>query len=77
MKADKTTVFDLFDRQRQYAVPLYQRQYVWPLEGIKTVPGTAVRLASQFRRGTVCHGFITKKELWRPHDGDEWRVAAA
>lgn len=32
MKPDKTTVYDLFDRQRRYAVPLYQRQYVWTEE---------------------------------------------
>jgi uncharacterized protein with ParB-like and HNH nuclease domain len=29
MKADKISVYDLFDRQRRYAVPLYQRAYVW------------------------------------------------
>lgn len=29
MKPDKTSVYDLFDRQRRYEVPLYQRQYVW------------------------------------------------
>ena len=29
MKPDKTSIYDLFDRQRRYAVPLYQRQYVW------------------------------------------------
>lgn len=33
MKPDKTTVFDLFYNQRQFAVPLFQRPYVWTLEG--------------------------------------------
>jgi len=32
MKPDKTTVYDLFYNQRQFAVPLYQRPYVWTLE---------------------------------------------
>ena len=29
MKPDKLTVFDLFDKQRQYTVPLFQRSYRW------------------------------------------------
>ena len=29
MRADRLTVFDLFDKQRRYLVPLYQRGYVW------------------------------------------------
>lgn len=33
MKPDKISIYDLFDRQRRYAVPLYQRQYVWTEEG--------------------------------------------
>ena len=33
MKPDKISIYDLFDRQRRYAVPLYQRQYVWTQEG--------------------------------------------
>src|SRR5687767_3487347 len=33
MKPDKISIYDLFDRQRRYAVPLYQRQYVWTLKG--------------------------------------------
>lgn len=32
MKPDKTTIYDLFYNQRQFAVPLYQRPYVWTLE---------------------------------------------
>jgi hypothetical protein len=32
MKPDKTSIFDLFYNQRQFAVPLYQRPYVWTLE---------------------------------------------
>jgi uncharacterized protein with ParB-like and HNH nuclease domain len=32
MKPDKTTVYEFFDRQRRYEVPLYQRQYVWTLD---------------------------------------------
>lgn len=32
MKPDKTTVYDLFYNQRQFAVPLYQRPYVWTLQ---------------------------------------------
>lgn len=32
MKPDKTTLYDLFYNQRQFAVPLYQRPYVWTLE---------------------------------------------
>ena len=33
MRPDKISIYDLFDRQRRYAVPLYQRQYVWTQEG--------------------------------------------
>lgn len=29
MKTDKATVFDLFEKQRRYLVPLFQRGYVW------------------------------------------------
>ena len=29
MRPSKQTLFDLFDRQRRYAVPLFQRPYVW------------------------------------------------
>jgi uncharacterized protein with ParB-like and HNH nuclease domain len=29
LRPDKVSVYDLFDKQRQYGVPLYQRQYVW------------------------------------------------
>jgi hypothetical protein len=29
MKPDKLTVHDLFQRERRYTVPLYQRSYVW------------------------------------------------
>ena len=29
MKPDKLTVFELFDKQRQYTVPLFQRSYRW------------------------------------------------
>ena len=32
MKPDKTSVYDLFYNQRRFAVPLYQRTYVWSLE---------------------------------------------
>lgn len=32
MKPDKLTVHDLFQRERRYVVPLYQRPYVWGLE---------------------------------------------
>jgi hypothetical protein len=32
MKPDKTSVYDLFYNQRRFAVPLYQRPYVWSLE---------------------------------------------
>jgi hypothetical protein len=33
MKTDKITVFDLFERQRRYLVPIFQRGYVWTKEG--------------------------------------------
>jgi uncharacterized protein with ParB-like and HNH nuclease domain len=29
MKTDKITVFDLFEKQRRYLVPIFQRGYVW------------------------------------------------
>lgn len=29
MRPDKISVYELFDKQRRYAVPLYQRPYVW------------------------------------------------
>ena len=32
MKPDKLTVHDLFQRERRYVVPLYQRSYVWNFE---------------------------------------------
>jgi hypothetical protein len=32
MKPDKTTIYDLFYNQRQFAVSLSQRPYVWTLE---------------------------------------------
>ena len=32
MKPDKLTVHDLFQRERRYVVPLYQRAYVWSQE---------------------------------------------
>lgn len=32
MKPDKISIFDLFYNQRQFAVPLYQRPYVWTLD---------------------------------------------
>jgi uncharacterized protein with ParB-like and HNH nuclease domain len=32
MKPDKLTVHDLFQRERRYVVPLYQRSYVWNLD---------------------------------------------
>lgn len=32
MKPDKMTVYDLFQRERRYVVPLYQRPYVWTEE---------------------------------------------
>lgn len=33
MKTDKITVFDLFEKQRRYLVPIFQRGYVWNREG--------------------------------------------
>jgi uncharacterized protein with ParB-like and HNH nuclease domain len=33
MKTDKTTVYELFEKQRRYVVPLFQRGYVWTREG--------------------------------------------
>jgi uncharacterized protein with ParB-like and HNH nuclease domain len=33
MKTEKVTVFDLFEKQRRYLVPLYQRGYVWTRAG--------------------------------------------
>ena len=33
MKTDKITVTDLFEKQRRYLIPLFQRGYVWTLEG--------------------------------------------
>lgn len=33
MKPDKFTVFELFERERRYLVPLYQRPYVWEQDG--------------------------------------------
>jgi len=32
MKTDKITVFDLFEKQRRYLVPIFQRGYVWSKE---------------------------------------------
>jgi uncharacterized protein with ParB-like and HNH nuclease domain len=32
MKTDKITIFDLFETQRRYLVPIYQRGYVWNKE---------------------------------------------
>jgi uncharacterized protein with ParB-like and HNH nuclease domain len=32
MKLDKLTVHDLFQKERRYVVPLYQRCYVWTRE---------------------------------------------
>lgn len=32
MKTDKTTIYDLFQMQRRYVVPLFQRGYVWTQE---------------------------------------------
>lgn len=32
MKTDKITVFDLFEKQRRYLVPIFQRGYVWTKE---------------------------------------------
>lgn len=33
MKTEKITVFDLFEKQRRYLVPLFQRGYVWSKAG--------------------------------------------
>ena len=32
MKTDKITVFTLFETQRRYLVPIFQRGYVWTKE---------------------------------------------
>lgn len=32
MKPDKLTVHEIFERERRYVVPLYQRAYVWTQE---------------------------------------------
>ena len=32
MKTDKITIFDLFEKQRHYLVPIFQRGYVWTKE---------------------------------------------
>jgi len=32
LKTDKITVFDLFEKQRRYLVPIFQRGYVWTKE---------------------------------------------
>jgi uncharacterized protein with ParB-like and HNH nuclease domain len=32
MKTDKITIFDLFEKQRRYLVPIFQRGYVWKKE---------------------------------------------
>ena len=32
MRSSKQSVFELFDRQRRYVVPLFQRPYVWNRE---------------------------------------------
>jgi uncharacterized protein with ParB-like and HNH nuclease domain len=32
MRADKITVFELFEKQRRYLVPIFQRGYVWKME---------------------------------------------
>jgi uncharacterized protein with ParB-like and HNH nuclease domain len=29
MKPDKSSIHDLFQKERRYTVPLYQRAYVW------------------------------------------------
>lgn len=33
MKTDRVTVFELFEKQRRYLVPIFQRGYVWTKEG--------------------------------------------
>jgi hypothetical protein len=33
LKTDKITIFDLFEIQRRYLVPIFQRGYVWTMEG--------------------------------------------
>ena len=32
MKPDRLTVHDIFQKERRYVVPLYQRSYVWSCE---------------------------------------------
>jgi uncharacterized protein with ParB-like and HNH nuclease domain len=32
MKPEKLTVYQLFERQQRYVVPLFQRPYVWDKE---------------------------------------------
>lgn len=31
MKTDKITIFELFEKQKRYLVPIFQRGYVWTL----------------------------------------------
>ena len=57
METNKTALFDLFRRERQYRVPLFQRQYVWseetqwePLWNDIANRAQAVREASERRK---------------------------
>ena len=58
MKPDKTTVYDLFYNQRQFAVPLYQRPYVWTLEA-QWQP-----LWQDIDDKAVCGGGVHRPELY-------------
>ncbi|HEY1305396.1 MAG TPA: DUF262 domain-containing protein, partial [Vicinamibacterales bacterium] len=52
MKPDKTSIYDLFDRQRRYAVPLYQRPYVWTKDlQWRPLWGDVCEKAAQVQRG--------------------------
>ena len=46
MKTDKTTIFDLFQKQLRYLVPPFQRGYVWDEQKQWTPLRTATTLAA-------------------------------
>jgi hypothetical protein len=53
MRPDKISIYDLFDRQRRYAVPLYQRQYEWTQEGQRSAAPFSNRDWSKEKRQVI------------------------
>ncbi|MCX5991387.1 MAG: DUF262 domain-containing protein [Chloroflexi bacterium] len=65
MKTDKITVFDLFERQRRYLVPIFQRGYVWtqdqqwqPLWGDIAEQARLVQVHKGASRNTIRKHFL-------------------